>query len=88
MKSEECLRAENRAAFPVKYVTSICEKTLQIFRVAFSIMLVGLFTGIVLTVALHNSLYLIIAASSFVGLNLPFAIVLAVCLIKWIRREK
>ena len=62
-------------------------KTLKIWRICCITAIILLFVSIILTVTLNNGLYLIIGVSLLFSANLPFAIILAICLISWFRRD-
>ena len=61
--------------------------TLRIYLILCAISIAFLILSMVLSTVLHNRVYLVTAALLFVGISFPFAIILLVFLIKWIRRK-
>ena len=70
------------------YEQSTVKKSLRIWRILCSIALVLLVVSIVLTTVLQDGIYLIIGVILLVAVNIPFAIIIAVCLIKWIKGKR
>lgn len=86
---DEIYQIVPRYEIPVAFFQqSIVRKTLRIFWRLCPMMMLGLLAAIVLTCVWHNGVYLVTAAIIFVAFNLPFALILAVCLIKWLRRKR
>ena len=62
--------------------------TLRILRIAVALTLTVLLSAVVATVVLHKGIYLIVAAIAFVAVNIPFAVLLAVFFLQWVKRKK
>lgn len=63
-------------------------KTLKIWRILCVIAIAFLIVAIVLTTILEQGIYVLIGVILLFSVNLPVAIVIAVYLIKWIRRKR
>ncbi len=63
-------------------------KVMKIWRILCSIALAWLFIGIVLTIVLNNGIYFLTGVIALLASNIPFAIIFAVFLIKWLKGKR
>lgn len=66
----------------------VVKNALRVWAVLSILALIAVVVSIVLTVTKNESLFLIIAVLSFGAVQIPFVIITAVCLIKWLVRKK
>ena len=87
--SKDIYKIHSKYGIPIEFFEqSTVKKTLRIWQTLVLIAITFFIISIVLTTTLHNGIYLMTGAIILFAVNIPFIIILVICLIKWIKSKR